>query len=401
MSAIKSKLASMKIKADNYDNLLSDNKNYQSKIYDLENINQELTKQNQILQNDILKISGDKCILTSEKCILTNKIKFLENSVDNKTIDYYKKIEHIISSYESKINNLPQYQDEYNTLLKSFNDLKIKYETNCKRTKHNFDFYTSILNEKDRVISSLNNYNYTNNINQLKNNNLMNEIKQLNNEKDLLADKISNLTSIIDDYKDKIYCSDKEIKMLNQEVNKLELLIEKKDKSYEMTYKRNTVLQDKCTKLVNDNILYLVNTSKEINSKNDLIEKMEKDILLLNTIISRFKKYLNSIGVCDIFDDSNKIMLESTRIDEDEEDLDFENEEDVDEDVDEDEEDLEDVEDEEEYNKEYNSKELKFTDEELNLNTNFEIDDDIEKAIYKNIENLLSEWNLVKNEDYS
>ena len=37
MSAIKSKLALMKTKADNYDNLLSDNQNYQSKINDLEN----------------------------------------------------------------------------------------------------------------------------------------------------------------------------------------------------------------------------------------------------------------------------------------------------------------------------------------------------------------------------
>lgn len=367
MSSIKSKLALIKIKADNYDNLLSDNKNYLSKINDLENINQELTRTNQSLQNDILKIYGDKCILN-------NKIKFLENSVDNKTVDYYKKIEQIIASYESKINNIPHSQDEYNTILKSFNDLKNKYEINCKRSKNNFDFYTSMLNEKEKVINSLTNYNYTNNITQLKNNNLMNEIKQLNSEKDVLEDKISNLTSIIDDYKDIIYVHNNEINLLNKEVNKLEMLIEKKDKNYQITYQRNTILQEKCTKLVNDNILYLVNTSKEINSKNDLIEKLETDV-------SRFKKYLNSIGVCNVFDNSNKTILESTRIEDDVEDV------------------VKDVVKDDTEEDEYRN--LKFTNEELGFNTAFEVDDDIEKAIYKNIEHLLSEWNLVKNEDYS
>ena len=139
MSAIKSKLALMKTKADNYDNLLSDNQNYQSKINDLENKNQELIKTNSSLQNDIMKIYGDKCILT-------NKIKFLENSVDNKTVDYYKKIEHIIASYESKINNVAYSRDEYDRLLKSFNELKLKYERNCNRSKNNFELYTSMIN---------------------------------------------------------------------------------------------------------------------------------------------------------------------------------------------------------------------------------------------------------------
>jgi hypothetical protein len=400
MSEIKSKIALLKIKADNYDKLVyqhnnSQNNNSQNNNSQNNNHNQLkielLEKENQELKSNILKLSGNNSILV-------NKIKFLEQSIDNKSSDYYTKIEQIILNYQNKFNNSNNSNNinlnEYNELLKSYNDLQNKI-------KKNFNHFTCIIDEKEKIIINLNNEinslktdftiyqdyqlllqqsTYTQNINQVKMNNLMNELTQLNNEKEVLQDKLSYLVSNIDDYKDIIFCNNNEIKLLNKEVDKLESIIETRHKNYTITFQRNTILQNKCTKLVNDNILYLVNSSKEINEKNDIIEKLTKENETLNDNVSSYKKYLNSIGVCNVFNDNNiptqnefnlglaypislNYNCESTKI----------NTNDLDNGV------------------------------ECDLDNGVECDSeyDLEKEIEKNIESILNEWNLVRDDDYN
>jgi hypothetical protein len=259
-----------KILENNYSEITSD---YQKKLNELQCLNyrnNELEKQNLILNNEIEKMN----IIKKENEELTKKLSDLKDKNNNLIYD---------NSY------LKDYQSEYDKLTRENIHLKEQFEELKKENK----FYE---NQYNQIKEYLDKHNNRENLNE-----------QLNNEIKALNKKIEFISSEKD--RNENYYKEK-IKMIEKEKDLLEKMLIKKQ-NFE---NENTSNSSNNYSLVQDKY-YLLNN----NSNNLFTSKYIEENQFFSSVLSRLIKYhINNIQVkniiCEILNSNEKKILLTEQI---------------------------------------------------------------------------------------
>ena len=260
-------------------------------------------------ENEIEKIKNECNQLKRDNLEKDNQIKILKVEIDNKNINKENEIINKINENIKLQRNNEELKNELKAKVDEIKDLKIKYHKTIQEeleNNQNFDnkskekedkekmIYHSImiekdnlqnhLNEKEKIINSLNLENANLKYKKNNENEKANIEKEYNVKKDELNEKLEQILNKEKEINDKIFFLEDKEKML-----------EKKNQEFIQNKKENEELKKENIKLINEN----KNLEKQINQKIVQLSQSigsvneENNLLLYSIELNQIKNYID------------------------------------------------------------------------------------------------------------